>query len=412
MNSVFKIITKNWDKIEPFSIDSYLKKSGYHALKKVLREFKPQEAIKAVADSRLRGRGGAGFPTGKKWQITAEQDSPEKYFICNLDESEPGTFKDRMIAEKNPHQLIEGILIGCYAVGARKAFIYLNGSFYQVRQILKTAIEQAYRKNILGKNILGAAFDVDLEIFNGAGAYICGEETALLNSMEGKRGEPRLKSVFPCERGLFCRPTAINNAETLANIPWIINKGYQKFKELGAKDSPGTKLFSVDGCIKNPGLYEAPIGSSLKEVLFECAGGLKTGTELLFVQVGGSSGRIITAPFLDEVPSYSKKAKIPLGQGSILAVDKFQDVKKLIQGWVNFFQRESCGKCVPCREGLFRLKAIIERLNSGDFNKNDREDMKKIIWTLDNTTFCPLGKFSVTALKDVIRLGLIKELKG
>lgn len=407
-----KIITKDWYKVDPRSIESYKKKGGYQSLKKVLREMKPTQIIEEVTASGLQGRGGAGFLTGKKWQITANQKCKEKYFICNLDESEPGTFKDRMIAENNPHQLIEGIIIGSYAVGAKKAFIYLNGNFQTAKLILKNAIKQAYEENILGKSIIGMVCDLELEIFSGAGGYICGEETALLNSMEGKRGEPRMKTVFPCESGLFCKPTAVNNAETIANIPWIIKKGAKKFAEIGMKKSPGTKLFCIDGAIKKPNIYEAPIGINVRDLIHDYAGGLQDGTELWFAQVGGSSGRLALPSQLDEIPSYSKDSKIPLGQGSLLIVDKFQDIKKIVQSWINFFQRESCGKCVPCREGLFRLKSIIDRLNSGDFNKNDREDLEKIIWTLDNTTFCPLGKFSVVALKDVIKYGLVEELRG
>jgi len=410
-NSNVKIITKNWGTVDPMSIDSYIKKGGYQTLQSVLRNKEREEIIKEVKDSGLQGRGGAGFLTGKKWEITANTDEKGKYFICNLDESEPGTFKDRMLAENDPHLLIEGIIIGSYAIGAKKAFIYLNGNFHIAKDVLENAIEQCYERKILGKGILGTTLDLDLKIFSGAGAYICGEETALLNSMEGRRGEPRFKDVFPCESGLFCKPTVINNAETIANIPWIIRKGAKEFAKVGMKKSPGTKLFCVDGSVKNPDIYEAPIGTSIKDLIYDYAGGIKLGTEFWFAQVGGSSGCLVLASTLDEMPNYDQNSKISLGQGSILVVDKFQDIKKIIQSWINFFQRESCGKCVPCREGLFRLKSIIERLNSGDFDKNDREDMEKIIWTLDNTTFCPLGKFSVVGIKDVIKYGLVEELK-
>lgn len=408
---MLKIITKNWGKIDPGGIETYIRKGGYKALRKVIRDFKPSEVIEEIEKSSLRGRGGAGFNTGQKWKITAKEKCLKKYFICNLDESEPGTFKDRMIIENNPHQIIEGIVIGAYAVGAKKAFIYLNGSFKTAKNILEKAIAQAFERNLLGKSIFGAAFDLDLEIIEGAGAYVCGEETALLNSMEGKRGEPRLKDVYPCESGLFCKPTVINNAETLASIPWIINNGAKKYQVIGMKKCPGTKLFCIDGAVKMPGIYEAPIGTSVKDLIDQYAGGLQSGIELNFVQVGGSSGKLVLPTFLDEIPSYDKDSKIPLGSGAILVVDKFKDIKKIIQSWIDFFQRESCGKCVPCREGLFRLKAIIERLNNGNFDKNDKEDLEKLVWTLDNTTFCPLGKFSVTALKDVLKYKLIEELK-
>lgn len=406
-----KIITKHWDKVDPWEINSYRKKGGYLVLKDILRNNKPHEIVNEIKKSGLQGRGGAGFSTGEKWGITAKQLSETKYFICNLDESEPGTFKDRMIVEKNPHQLIEGIIIGAYAIGSKKAFIYLNGNFKIAEKILNKALEQARKEKILGRGVLGSAFDLEIEVLVGAGAYICGEETALLNSMEGKRGEPRIKTIFPCERGLFCKPTVINNAETIANVPWIIKNGAGEFKKVGIKKSPGTKLFCIDGSVECPGIYEAPIGVSVRDLIYEYAGGTRRGTELWFAQVGGSSGRLLVVSHLDETPSYSRDSKIPLGQGSILVVDKFQDIKKIVQSWINFFQRESCGQCVPCREGLFRLKAMIDRLNSRDFDKNDKEDLGKIIWTLSNTTFCPLGKFSVTALKDVIKYKLIEELK-
>lgn len=407
-NTDIKIITKNWNTVDPKSIDSYLKKNGYRTLQWVLREKKPEEIIAEIKNSGLQGRGGAGFPTGLKWEMTVKASGKEKYFICNLDESEPGTFKDRLLAENDPHLLIEGIIIGAYAVKAEKAFIYLNGNFHNAKDILEKAIKQCYERRILGRSIMGMAFDLELEIFVGAGAYICGEETALLNSMEGRRGEPRLKDVFPCESGLFCRPTVINNAETIANIPWILKHGADEFSKIGMKKSPGTKIFCVDGAVKIPGAYEAPIGTSVRTLIFDYAGGLRPGTELWFAQIGGSSGKLAPAALLDEMPSYDKNSKIPLGQGSILVIDKNQDIKKLVSSWVNFFQRESCGKCVPCREGTFRLKLIIDRLISGDFDKNDAEDLEKIIWTLDNTTFCPLGKFAVTALKDTIKYGFLK----
>jgi NADH-quinone oxidoreductase subunit F len=335
-----KIITKDWDKIVPNNIESYRRVGGYSALHNVIRNFSPTEVIEEVKKSRLVGRGGAGFPTGQKWEITAKNSSKEKYFICNLDESEPGTFKDRVIAEKNPHQIIEGIIIGSYAVGARKAFIYLNGGFNIARVMLEQAIQQAYDNNLLGKSVMGADFDLDLEIFFGAGAYICGEESALINSMEGKRGEPRNRPPFPCDCGLFGSPTVVNNGETLANVPFIFKKGAGKFSVIGAIDCPGTKLFCVDGAVNCPGLYEAPIGITVEDIVNDLAGGIKHGLELSFVQIGGASGRLAIASTLGEIPSYSKNAKIPLGSGAILVIDKFQDPREIALSWLRFFQRE------------------------------------------------------------------------
>jgi NADH-quinone oxidoreductase subunit F len=403
-----KILTKNWKTEGSLNLTDYLKTGGYDSLKKALAKIKRMKVLAEVKKSNLLGRGGAGFSVGSKWEIVAEKISRKKYFICNLDESEPGNFKDKSLAEKNPHQIIEGIIIGAYTVGANQAFIYLNGTFKEAGEQLQQAIEDCYRDNLLGKNILGSDFDLDLEIFYGAGAYICGEESALINSIEGKRGEPRKKPPYPCDFGLFGKPTVVNNAETLANISWIIENGGDKFSKIGKPDSPGTKLFSIDGAVNKPGLYEAPMNKTIEQ-LIQLAGGIRKDLELNFVQVGGSSGRIVPRNFLLEIPSYSRKAEIPVGSGSVLVFSKKDDIKKVLLSWINFFQRESCGKCVPCREGTFRLKQILERLENGNFDNNDKQDLIKLIWTLDNTTFCPLGKFSVVALKDVIKYRMVRE---
>lgn len=403
------IITKNWGKIIPYDIESYRKKGGYVALRKVVR-MTPSEVIAEITESGLSGRGGAGFLTGKKWEIAAGQAKGERYFICNLDESEPGTYKDRMIAEKNPHSILEGIAIGSYAIGAKRAFIYINGNFKLAREILDRALQAAIKENVIGEGILGSLFDLDIEIVSGAGAYICGEESALINSIEGKRGEPRKRPPFACECGLFGRPTVVNNAETIASVAWILKKGAAEYKKIGIKGNAGTKLFCVDGSVKAPGIYEAPFGSTVRDLIFEYAGGMKIGTELWFAQIGGSAGHLVPVGLLDEAPGYGREVKVPVGSGSILVIEKSQDIKKLMLAWIRFFQRESCGKCVPCREGTFRLRSIIERLDNGNFDENDREDFHKLLWTLDNTTYCPLGKFSVTALKDVVKYKYVKEL--
>jgi NADH-quinone oxidoreductase subunit F len=405
-----KILTKNWKIDGALNIGEYLEVGGYQALKKVLKKMKPLEVIKELKKSNLKGRGGAGFPVGDKWETVLNHKEKQKYFICNLDESEPGNFKDKTLAEKNPHQIIEGIIIGSYTVGASQAFIYLNGTFKEAGQELERAIEDCYRENLLGENILGSKFNLNLEIFYGAGAYICGEESALINSIEGKRGEPRKKPPYPCDFGLFGQPTVVNNAETLANVAWIIENGGEKFAKIGRPDSPGTKLFSIDGAVEKPGLYEVPMNNSVEQ-LIQLAGGLKKGMNLQFVQIGGSSGRIVPKNRLNEMPSYSRETEIPVGSGAILVFSELDDIKKVLLSWINFFQRESCGKCVPCREGTFRLKQILERLDNGNFTDEDRQDLIKLIWVLDNTTFCPLGKFSVVALKDVVRYGMIRELR-
>jgi len=400
-----QVLTKSWSKINPLDISTYIRQRGYEALKKAVREMEPAEVVAEMKKSGLRGRGGAGFPTGEKWEMAAKEKSRKKYFICNLDESEPGTYKDRTIAEKNPHQILEGILIGAYAVGAKKAFIYINGHYRSQAEILSIAIEQAREKEFLGKGILGSAVDVEIEIFPGAGAYICGEETALISSIEGKRGEPRLKPPHPSVCGLFGKPTIVNNAETLANVNYIIRQGAECFSRIGSATSPGTKIFSLGGAVRNKGPVEAPLGISAQELVFNklYGGGLPEGKEFWFAQIGGASGRLMPAGKLDQPLVYGD-CEYPLGSGSVLVVSKDSDIRDHLLSWAGFFHRESCGKCMPCREGTFRLWEIAKRLKNGDVRERDRENIEDILWTLSNTTFCPLGKFAATAWGDAVRM--------
>lgn len=405
-----KVLTNRWGKVDPREITSYRKMGGYEVLQRAL-QMKEEDIIGEVSKSGLQGRGGGGFPTGKKWELTASSEDKEKYFICNLDESEPGTYKDRLLAENDPHQLIEGIIIGAYAVGAKKAYIYVNGNFHLAHFLLERAVRQAYEHHFLGEGIFGSDFNLDMEIFIGAGAYICGEETALINSIEGKRGEPRKRPPYTSECGLFNKPTVVNNAETLSSISWILEHGGTKYAGLGKNGAVGTKLFCVDGIVKNPGAYEAPMGISINELVFEYAGGVVDGDEIWFAQIGGSAGQLVPFGSFGEIPSYSREANTSVGSGAVLVVSKNQNIKELMLSWMNFFSRESCGQCVPCREGTFRLKVILERLKDGDFSENDKQDFHNLIWVLDNTTFCALGKFSAVALKDVIKYGFCEELR-
>lgn len=405
-----KVLTRNWGKVDPKEITSYRKLGGYEVLQRVL-QMDPKDVVAEMVRSGIKGRGGGGFPTGKKWELTAASDSSEKYFICNLDESEPGTYKDRLLAENNPHQLIEGIIIGAYAIGASKAYIYANGNFHLAHFLLERAIKQAYENHFLGEGLMGSDFNLELELFVGAGAYICGEETALINSLEGKRGEPRKRPPYTSEYGLFGKPTVVNNAETIASVTWILEHGGTKYAQIGKSGEVGTKIFCVDGIVKNPGAYEAPMGTSVNDIIYKYAGGIVDGDEPWFAQIGGSAGVLVPFGTFGAVPAYPRASYVPIGSGAVLVVSKNQDIKDLMLSWVNFFQRESCGQCVPCREGTFRLKAIIERLKSGDFTEDDKEDLKNIVWTLDNTTLCALGKFSVIAIKDVLKYGLCEELK-
>ncbi len=403
METEIKIITQNWGRINPQSIDEYIAAGGYQALFKFIKEMDPEIAVEEIKTSGLCGRGGAGFPTGLKLESVQKEKVTEKYFICNLDESEPGTYKDRMIAENDPHMLIEGIIIASLIVGAKKAFIYINGNYKKSAEILERAVGQAKQKVFLGPAILHSRYGLEIEIFEGAGAYICGEETALINSIEGKRGEPRMRPPFPTQSGLFGKPTAVNNAETIANIPWIIENGGAEFAKVGSKKSPGTKLFILDGAVKNRDVVEAPLGITLKELIDNYGGGIYAGKEFWFAQVGGSSGRLALEKDLEMKLEYDREAKIPLGSGAILVVDKMADIHELLLSWASFFRRESCGKCVPCREGTFRLWEIAKRLQDGEISERDAAAINDILWTLNNTTFCPLGKFAATAFGDALQ---------
>lgn len=400
-----QILTKNWDKIDPFKIDSYIRAGGYEALRKAIREMTPQTVIKEIKVSGLRGRGGAGFPTGEKWELAAKTPAREKYFICNLDESEPGVYKDRTIAEKNPHQILEGLLIGAFAIEAKKAFIYINGHYRKQNEILEVVLEQAREKEFIGRKVMGSAIEIEVKIIQGAGAYVCGEETALLNTIEGKRGEPRLKPPYPPIAGLFGKPTIVNNAETLSNIPYIIRRGGKVYSRIGSIVSPGTKLFVLEGAVKNRGIFEAPLGITARDLIYNSfyGGGLENGKEFWFAQIGGASGRLASMGKLDQPLIYGP-SEYPLGCGSILVIDKSVDLKDMLFAWADFFHRESCGKCVPCREGTYRLWEIAKRMKSGDLRELDRENVEDILWTLSNTTFCPLGNFSATAWKDAIQM--------
>ena len=404
MKEFEKIITKDWEKINPQNIEDYLNIGGYQALKKYIKEIDSNDHLKIIEEiknSGLVGRGGAGFPTGQKIEAVFNEKEKERYLICNLDESEPGTFKDRMLAENNPHLLLEGMIILALIIKAKKAFIYLNGNFFKAKEILEKAISEAEKKNFLGDYILGLNDNLEIEIFSGAGAYVCGEETALINSLEGNRGEPKHRPPYPTQVGLFGKPTLINNAETISNIPWITLNGGEAYSQIGSKVSPGMKLYSIGGAVEKSGLYEAPTGISIFEAI-DLAGGVKRGKDFWFAQIGGSAGKLALTKDLEEKLEYSKDSKISLGSGAILVVDKSCDIHDLLMSWTGFFRRESCGKCVPCREGTFRLYEIAKRLQDGEISERDEQAIEDILFTLENSTYCPLGKFSVVAFRDAM----------
>lgn len=419
-----KILTKYWGKIDPLKIEDYLSVGGYKALEEFVFGMDRAGALGEIKKSGLCGRGGAGFSTGTKLEAVSKQiGSPygvnfaqqnyfskgeitpqgKKYFICNLEESEPGTYKDRLIVDNNPHLLLEGIIISALIISAQKAYIYINGNYEKQKEILERVLIQAKEKKYWGENILGSEYDLEVEIFSGAGAYICGEETALINSIEGNRGEPKSRPPYPTESGLFGKPTAVNNAETTSNIPWIILNGGEKYAKIGSKNSPGTKLFILSGAVKNPGIYEAPTGITIQELIDEYAGGIKKGKDFWFAQIGGACGKLMLTSELNAKMEFGKDCACPLGSGSILVVDKSVNIRELLISWTDFFRRESCGKCVPCREGTFRLWEIAKRFRDGKISDRDKESIKDILWTLERTTFCPLGKFAATAFEDAIK---------
>ncbi|HHD11125.1 MAG TPA: NADH oxidoreductase (quinone) subunit F [Deltaproteobacteria bacterium] len=398
-----KVLLKNFGKEGAHTIDSYLSGGGYEALKKVLG-MEPEDIIQMVKDSGLRGRGGAGFPTGLKWSFIPK-DAPEKYLCCNADEGEPGTFKDRGIMEYDPHLLIEGIAIASYAIGAQKAYIYIRGEFVFAARRLQEAIMEAYEKGFLGENILGTGFSLDVYVHRGFGAYICGEETALLESIEGYRGQPRKKPPFPALSGLYGKPTVINNVETLSCLPAIVNKGAEWFASIGPEKSPGPKIFGVSGHVKKPGLYELPMGTPLREIIYEHAGGIRDNRKLKAVIPGGVSAPLLTEEELDTPMDFDSLAKIGsmLGSGGVIVMDETTCMVKAAYIIMRFFSHESCGKCTPCREGTTWLKKIVQRIEYGKGRQGDVELLESLCGNIFGRTFCPLGDGAVMALRGVLK---------
>ncbi|MBN1997641.1 NADH-quinone oxidoreductase subunit NuoF [candidate division KSB1 bacterium] len=389
-----RVVLKNAGVIDPESIEEYIAHDGYEALGKALTEQKPDQVLAIVKDSGIQGRGGAFFPTGVKWGFTAKTQSDVKYIICNADEGEPGTFKDRLILEGDPHAIIEGMALSGYAVGASRGFIYIRGEYKMSIARMQRAIEQAREHGLLGNNIFDSDFDFDIEIREGAGAYVCGEETALIESIEGKRGEPRDKPPFPGVVGLWGKPTVVNNVETLANLPQILLNGAGWYKKLGIPDNPGTKVFTMVGNINNPGLIEVPMGITLREIIYDIGQGIPDGKGFLFAQLGGTTGGILTAKHLDLPLSVSSLREIGAGMGSgaLLVVDDSQCVVDMVKNFVEFFNHESCGKCTLCREGTGRLLEILEKLSAGKGSVKDLSLIKELSETMMRGAFCGLGQ--------------------
>ena len=399
-----RIVLDNCGRINPESIDEYIANDGYFALGKAVKELQPAEVIAEVTNSGLRGRGGAGFPTGQKWAFCAPVQADAKYVICNADEGEPGTFKDRLIMEGDPHKVIEGMILCGYAIGATRGFIYIRGEYKLSIERLRAAIEQARQYGFLGDSVFGSAYAFDIEIRIGAGAYVCGEETALIESMEGRRGLPRLKPPFPATCGFRGKPTNVNNVETLANVPAIIRRGAAWFRTIGTAGTPGTKVYTILGHIHNPGLIEVPAGVTLREIISDYAGGMKSG-EFKMAQLGGSAGDILGVDMLDVPLDYDAMEKVGhvLGSGAILIMDQRVGVNDFLHACIRFFLHESCGNCNPCRNGLHAVCEITDRLRRREGYAGDVALMEEICMTLKSVAFCPLGQSPAGPMLSALR---------
>jgi NADH-quinone oxidoreductase subunit F len=400
-----RCLTAHCGQGHPTSLADYSAQGGYAGLKKALT-MSPQEVIAEVKASGLVGRGGAAFPTGAKWEGAANVPGEPKYIVCNADESEPGTFKDRILMEEDPHRTIEGMLIAAHAVGAQKGYIYVRGEYPYAFKIIGDAVEAARHAGMLGRNILGSRLDFDIEMRLGAGAYICGEETALFESIEGKRGLPRIKPPFPTTHGLFGKPTVINNVETFCNVPLILERGAAEYRKMGTQRSPGPKLFCVSGQIQKPGLYEVPFGATLRHVLFDLAGGLRQGRKLQATLMGGAAGAFATEKDLDVILSFEALAAagLPLGSGAIMVFDDSADMRDVLKRMAYFFADESCGKCYPCQLGTHRQYEILNRVASGRLVAGDRERLSDIGSAMIDASLCGLGQTAATAVLSAMKL--------
>jgi NADH-quinone oxidoreductase subunit F len=387
-----KVLTEHFGLENLYKIDVYQKQGGYGATEKALKKMKPEEILEEVKKANLRGRGGAGFPAGVKWSFVPDTDKP-KYLCVNADEGEPGTFKDRYIMSHNPHMLLEGIIITSFCVGISVAFIYIRGEYEAIALRLEQAISEAYEKGFLGKNILESGFDLDVFVHRGAGAYICGEETALLESLEGKRGNPRLKPPFPASVGLFQCPTVINNVETISNISHIILNGAEWFIKQGLPKDGGTRIFGVSGMVKNPGIYELPLGTSLKDIIFKHAGGMKEGKKLKAVIPGGMSAPILTADEINIKMDFDSlvEANSMLGSAGIIVIDDKTSILDVLKVITKFYSHESCGQCTPCRVGNSWINKIVKRIAEGKGKKEDIDSILRLASNIEGNTLCPLG---------------------
>ncbi len=402
------ILLRRVGHIDPESLADYEAYEGFRALRQVLMR-RPEQVVEMVKASGLRGRGGALFPTGVKWEAVARQPRRPKYVVCNADESEPGTFKDRVLLEGDPFAVVEAMVIAGYAVGASKGYIYVRGEYHRAYTRLSRAVSVAREAGYLGTHILGSDFSFDIEIRRGAGAYVCGEETALFESIEGKRGMPRQKPPFPTEQGLFGQPTLINNVETLACIPWIVRSGPAWFQEIGSPAMPGPKLFCVSGAVQRPGVYEAPVTITLRELIEGMAGGLPSGQEVQAILVGGAAGAFATPEEMDTplTPEALQAIGVPLGSGAIMVIDHRVPLWEVLRRVARFFAHESCGKCYPCQLGTYRQWEIVERLARGEPLPGDVERLRDIAATMADASICGLGQTAANAILSALEKGLV-----
>ena len=389
-----RVVLRNCGLINPEDIDEYIAMDGYAALGKVLTEMTPDEVIKTVLDSGLRGRGGAGFPTGRKWGLCAPNKADQKYIACNADEGDPGAFMDRSILEGDPHAVLEGMAIGAYAIGASKGFIYVRAEYPIAVKRLNIAIEQARNYGLLGENIFDTGFDFDIEIRLGAGAFVCGEETALMTSIEGKRGEPRPRPPFPAVKGLFAKPTVLNNVETFANVPQIILKGADWFASMGTERSKGTKVFALGGKINHTGLVEVPMGTTLRHIIYEIGGGIPNGKAFKAAQTGGPSGGCIPASLIDTEVDYDNLIAIGsmMGSGGLIVMDEDTCMVDMAKFFLDFTVDESCGKCTPCRVGTKRILEMLDKITSGKGTMEDLDKLEALCNYVKANSLCGLGQ--------------------
>lgn len=399
-----QIVTGNCGSIDAESIDDYIAHEGYEGLRKALAETR-DEVIKEIEISGLRGRGGAGFPTYFKWRAAKNAEEHPKYIVCNADEGDPGAFMDRSVLEGDPHAVLEGMMIAGYAIGANEGFIYCRAEYPMAIERLTIAIDAAHEKGLLGKNILGTDFSFDIHIKEGAGAFVCGEETALIQSLEGKRGTPILKPPFPAEKGYMKKPTNINNVETLANVAWIIRHGGAEFHKIGTEKSPGTKVFALTGKIKNGGLVEVPMGTSLREIIYDIGGGIKDDKKFKAVQLGGPSGGCIPADHLDTPVDYENVNKLGaiMGSGGMVVMDESTCMVDMAKFFISFIVEESCGKCTPCRIGNRRILEILEKITSGKATMEDLDHLTELAEVIKDASLCGLGQSAPNPVLSTLR---------